>query len=63
LFFKKNGTLLIFGMALTGFLFTLWLVYVELKLLNAICPFCVTSQVAMTIIFIIAVVRLFQNQD
>jgi uncharacterized membrane protein len=38
-------------------------VYVELKLLNAICPFCVTSQVAMTIIFIIAVVRLFQNQD
>ena len=63
LFFKKNGTLLIFGMALTGFLFTLWLVYVELVLLNAICPFCVTSQAAMTIIFIIAVVRLFQNQD
>lgn len=62
-FFRKNGTLLIFGMALTGFLFTLWLVYVELALLNAICPFCVTSQVAMTIIFIIAVVRLFQNQD
>lgn len=62
-FFRKNGTLLVFGMSLTGFLFTLWLVYVELALLNAICPFCVTSQVAMTIIFIIAVVRLFQNQD
>jgi uncharacterized membrane protein len=62
-FFRKNGTLLIFGMGLTGFLFTLWLVYVELALLNAICPFCVTSQVAMTIIFIIAVVRLFKNQD
>lgn len=62
-FFRKNGTLLIFGMGLTGFLFTLWLVYVELELLNAICPFCVTSQVAMTIIFIIAVVRLFKNQD
>ena len=62
-FFRKNGTLLIFGMGLTGFLFTLWLVYVELVLLNAICPFCVTSQVAMTIIFILAVVRLFKNQD
>lgn len=62
-FFRKNGTLLIFGMSLTGFIFTLWLVYVELALLNAICPFCVTSQAAMTIIFIIAVVRLFQNQD
>lgn len=62
-FFQKNGTLLIFGMSLTGFLFTLWLVYVELELLKAICPFCVTSQVAMTIIFIIAVTRLFRNQD
>ena len=62
-FFKKNGTLLTFGMSLTGFLFTLWLVYVELVLLKAICPFCVTSQVSMTIIFIIAVVRLFRNEN
>lgn len=61
--FKNNATLMIFGMALTGFLFTLWLVYVELVLLKAICPFCVTSQIAMTLVFIIAVVRLFQNQD
>ncbi len=62
-FFRKNGTLLVFGMALTGFLFTLWLVYVELVLLKAICPFCVTSQISMTIIFIIAVVRLFRNEN
>ena len=62
-FFRKNGTLLVFGMSLTGFLFTLWLVYVELEILKAICPFCVTSQVAMTIIFIIAVVRLFRNEN
>lgn len=62
-FLRKNGTLLIFGMSLTGFLFTLWLVYVELVLLKAICPFCVTSQVAMTLIFIIAVVRLIRNEN
>jgi len=57
-FFRQNGTLLVFGMALTGFIFTIWLIYVELALLKAICPFCVTSQVAMTIIFIISVIRL-----
>ena len=62
-FLRKNGTLLMFGMSLTGFLFTLWLVYVELVLLKAICPFCVTSQVAMTLIFIIAVVRLIRNEN
>ncbi|MDP1715330.1 MAG: vitamin K epoxide reductase family protein [Anaerolineales bacterium] len=60
-FFKQNGTLIIFGMALAGFIFTVWLVYVELVLLKAICPFCVTSQVAMTFIFIIAVMRLFKD--
>ena len=62
LFFKQNGTLMIFGMALTGFLFTVWLIYVEIVFLNkAICPFCLTSQAAMTIIFIIAVMRLIKQ--
>lgn len=60
-FFQKNGTILVFGMSLTGFLFTLWLIYVELNLLHAICPFCVTSQVAMTIIFILAIIRLIRQ--
>jgi len=61
-FLRKNGTMMIFGMALTGFLFTLWLVYVELSILKALCPFCVTSQAAMTAIFIIAVTRLIRNE-
>ncbi len=60
-FFEQNGILLIFGMALTGFLFTLWLVYVEVALLDALCPFCITSQAAMTLIFMIAVTRLIKQ--
>jgi uncharacterized membrane protein len=60
-FFKQNGTLMIFGMALTGFIFTVWLIYVEIALLKALCPFCVTSQVAMTLIFIMSVIRLIKN--
>ncbi len=60
-FFRQNGTLMIFGMALTGFIFTVWLIYVEIALLKAICPFCVTSQVAMTLLFIIAVIRLIKD--
>ena len=60
-FLRQNSTLMIFGMALTGFLFTVWLIYVEVALLKALCPFCVTSQTAMTIIFIIAVLRLIRQ--
>jgi uncharacterized membrane protein len=60
-FFKENSTLMIFGMSLTGFIFTVWLIYVEIVLIKALCPFCVTSQVAMTLIFIIAVTRLIRQ--
>jgi uncharacterized membrane protein len=60
-FFKQNSALMIFGMALTGFIFTVWLVYVEIAILKAFCPFCVTSQTAMTIIFMIAVIRLIRQ--
>jgi len=60
-FFRKNGTLIGFGLALTGFVFTLWLIYVELVLLRAICPFCVTSQISMTIVFIAALIRLVKS--
>ncbi len=58
---RQNGTLFIFGLSLTGFLFTLYLVYVEVAILKALCPFCVTSQVVMTLIFIISVVRLVRQ--
>ncbi len=60
-YFNQNGTLLIFGLALTGFLFTVWLIYVEIALIKALCPFCLTSQAAMTIIFIVSIIRLIRQ--
>jgi len=60
-FMRRNATLYIFGLALTGFVFTLYLVYVEFAILKALCPFCLTSQVTMTIIFIISVIRLVRQ--
>lgn len=60
-FLRDNATMLLFGVTLMGFLFTLYLVYVELILLKALCPFCVTSQVTMTLIFIVSVIRLVRQ--
>lgn len=56
-FLQQNGSLVFFGLSLMGFLFTLYLVYVEIVLIKAFCPFCVTSQIAMTFIFILSVIR------
>jgi uncharacterized membrane protein len=60
-FFQQNGSLIFFGLALTGFLFTVYLIFVEIVLIKAYCPFCITSQVAMTFIFILSVVRLIRQ--
>jgi len=60
-FINENGTLLVFGLALTGFLFTAWLIYVEIALIKALCPFCITSQIAMTLIFILSTIRLVRQ--
>jgi uncharacterized membrane protein len=60
-FFKTNGTLLFFGIALIGFLFTLWLIYVELVLIKKLCPFCLTTQTAMILVFTLSIVRLMRQ--
>ncbi|HAV76150.1 MAG TPA: hypothetical protein DCX53_02240 [Anaerolineae bacterium] len=60
-FIKDNGSLIFFGISLIGFLFTLWLIYVEVALLKAYCPFCLASQASMTLIFIISVIRVVRQ--
>ncbi len=60
-FLQANATMIIFGMALIGFLFTLYLIYVEVALIHALCPFCLTSQIAMSIFFILSVIRLVRQ--
>jgi uncharacterized membrane protein len=60
-FFRENGTMMFFGVSLLGFLFTLYLIYLEIALIKAYCPFCLTSQAVMTVIFIISVIRLIRQ--
>ncbi len=60
-FLQENGTLVFFGLALTGFLFTLYLIYLEVFLIRAYCPFCIASQSAMTLIFILSVIRVVRQ--
>jgi uncharacterized membrane protein len=60
-FLQKNGTLIFFEIALAGFLFTLWLIYLEIFVLKAFCPYCVTAQTMMILTFIIAVTRLVRD--
>ena len=56
-----NSVLVAFGLCLAGFLFTLYLVYVEIVLIHALCPFCIASQVIMTALFAVSIIRLIRE--
>jgi len=60
-FFQTNASMLQFAITLTGFLFTVWLIFVEVALLKAYCPFCITSQVMMSLIFTLTVIRVIKQ--
>lgn len=60
-FFEEQGPLMVFGMGLAGFAFNIYLVYLEFYVIKALCPFCVVSQITMTILFVLAVIRLVRQ--
>jgi uncharacterized membrane protein len=58
---QENGPLAIFGISLAGVAFTVYLTWLELYVIHAICPFCVASAVIITLIFILAIIRLVKQ--
>lgn len=50
-----------FGLTLAGTLYSAYLTYVELAVLRAVCPFCVVSAVAMTLLLVISILRLRES--
>jgi len=55
---KDNGPLAIFGISLAGTVFTGYLTWIELYVIHKLCPFCVASAIIISLVFILAVVRL-----
>jgi len=58
---ENYGLLAIFGLALTGTLYSAYLTYVELFVIHAVCPYCVSSAVLITGLLILSVVRLWRG--
>lgn len=57
-FFAINGSLIVFGLSLIGVLYSLYLTYLELYVIHAICPFCVVSAVVLVAMLIVSILRL-----
>lgn len=48
----------VFGFTLAGTIYSVYLTYIEIFILQAICPYCVVSAVVMLILFVISIMRL-----
>lgn len=60
---KEYRVFIIFGISFFGFLYSLYLTYLEIFVIHAICQWCVLSGLCMTIIFAASIYWLKQNQD
>lgn len=58
---QDYAPLAVFGLALTGTLYSAYLTYVELFVIHAVCPYCVASALLITGVFALAVVRLVRG--
>jgi len=60
-FLRSYGILLIFGLSLFAWLFSLWLVYVQVFLLEALCPWCLTHEANFTLLFFTVLYRVLRE--
>lgn len=57
-FLETYGDFLIFGVTTIGFIFSGYLTYLQITVIQAICPFCIVSAITMTSIFVISLVKI-----
>ena len=58
---QRQWSILLAALATIGFLFTVYLTYLELFVIHAICRWCVGSAVIITAIWVVAVAGLRRN--
>jgi uncharacterized membrane protein len=51
-----------FGISFCGFMFSIYLTYIQFIVLEKVCPFCLVSATIMTTIFILTTIRLVKAQ-
>lgn len=60
-FLQDYGIILLFGITLFAFLFSMWLVYAQVVLLQALCQWCLAHEIIMTVLFGITSIRLWRT--
>lgn len=59
--FQEYGKLITFGIGLFAWMFSMWLVFVQFVLLEALCPWCLSHETNFTILFGLICYRLYKD--
>ena len=62
-FLKNFNHIFVLGIALIGFIFSIYLTYLQIAVIKAICPFCIISAITMTTVFVLSIFYFFENQN
>lgn len=62
-FWAEYGNVVVFGISLIGVIYSIYLTYIEVAILKAICPYCVVSAVILVVLFILSTIRLLYSLD
>lgn len=62
-FWEQYSPLIVFGITLAGTIYSIYLTYIEIAVLRAICLYCVVNAVVLFSLFIVSLVRLFGDNS
>lgn len=57
---REYGPMLVFAITLFGFIYHLYLTYISIFVLQALCPWCLTAELTMTALMVVSALRLRQ---
>lgn len=60
---EQYGQMLVFGITLFAFLFSVWLVYIQAVRLQAFCAWCLGHELTMTVLFVVSGLRLWRSMN
>lgn len=60
---KDYGPYLVLGISLAGALYSIYLTYIEIAVIHAICPYCVVSAIVIILIFVISILRIMADEE
>lgn len=60
-FLIEQGRLVTFGVTLFAWVYSMWLVYVQFFVLEALCPWCLAHEANITVLLVIISTRLLQS--